>query len=38
MFLVRTELRPNDTVGDLKSEIFFAKFETKESEPAADLK
>jgi len=38
MFLVRTEFRPSDTVGDLKSEVFSAKFETKENESAADLK
>jgi hypothetical protein len=38
MFLARTEFRPSNTVGDLKSEVFSTKFETKDSEPAADLK
>jgi len=38
VFLARPALIPSDMIGDLNSEVFSATLETKESEPAADLK
>jgi len=38
VFLATPALIPSDTIGDLNSEIFSAKLETKDSEPVTDLK